>query len=363
MRNRHWSASGAPRGRFMLIAVPLVITMAVGLVLGIRLVSERNASLRLSAQGAPSASGTPAVTTSVPASPAATASASPTAPATAAAPPAAAAAANVSCVLIVPANPLTAQGLATPFQLTGPNGTSPQASGCTMANFANLGAFAQATIFDPASGALSTYEPLVITQGTQPAAAPVVPTLPADAVVTIDVGFNGTSLTLKGATGSTLGQAKCVNGSQRSIFGQVSFCNGVAFFAAVNNAIANGTSTIPANGISAKTGQPCPTTRSFTMIDQDQSDNVTTQYLLNGNGQTAQDTATNTAAMRNATVINNGSDNALLNGFLDPTLGCTPFTAPDLSNAGTPGTSRRWTSCSPPGTRPHRSHWCPRTTR
>jgi len=39
-------------------------------------------------------------------------------------------------------------------------------------------------------------------------------------------------------------------------------------------------------------------------------------------------------------VINNGSDNALLNGFLDSTLGCTPFTAPDLSNAGIPGSSQ-----------------------
>ena len=51
MRNRHWSAPGAPKGRFLLIAVPLVITMAVGLVIGIRLVSERDARLQLSAQG------------------------------------------------------------------------------------------------------------------------------------------------------------------------------------------------------------------------------------------------------------------------------------------------------------------------
>ena len=34
------------------------------------------------------------------------------------------------------------------------------------------------------------------------------------------------------------------------------------------------------------------------MIDQDQSDNVTTQYLLNANGQTAQDNAANAAAPR-----------------------------------------------------------------
>jgi hypothetical protein len=266
-----------------------------------------------------------------------TASAAATATATAPA----AAAANVSCSIVVPANPLTAQGLATPYQLTGANGMTPQASGCTMANFGNLGAFVQATILDPATGKLSVYEPLVITQGTTPAAAPVVPTLPAGAVVTIDFGFNGTNLTQVGATPTALAQGNCVNGTGGSIFGQVSFCNGTAFFQAAQRAEAAGTLVIPATGTSTKVaGLACPTTRSFTMIDQDQSDNVTTQYLLDGNGLTAQNTPANKAAMANSTVINNGSDNALLNGFLYPTLGCTPFTAPDLTNGGTPGTSQ-----------------------
>ena len=323
----------------MLIAVPLVITMAVGLVVGLRLVGQGNASVKLSAQGTGAAGATPAATGT--ASPATTAGASPSATAPATVAPAAAAAANVSCDIIVPPNPLSAQGLSTPYQLTGPNGMTPQASGCAMANSANLGAFVQATILDPATGALSAYEPLVVTQGTQPAAPPVVPTLPAGAVVTIDFGFNGTNLTLQGATGAALGQGRCVNGLAGSIFGQVSFCNGVAFFAAANKDIAAGLTTIPALGTASKAaGVTCPTTRSFTMIDQDQSDNVTTQYLINANGQTAQDNAANTAALAGANVINNGSDNALLNAFLDPTLGCTPFTAPDLTNAGTPGTSQ-----------------------
>ena len=84
----------------------------------------------------------------------------------------------------------------------------------------------------------------------------------------------------------------------------------------------------------------CPTTRSFTMIDQDQSDNVTTTYLLTGNGQTAQFNAANKAALVGAVPANNGSDNILLDGFLDPTIGCTPFEAPDLSQGGTMGTSQ-----------------------
>ncbi len=248
--------------------------------------------------------------------------------------------ANTSCNLIVPADPLSAAGLATPWQLTGTGGMTAAAAGCTTANSANLGAFVQATILDPAAGTLAVYEPLVITQGTTPAAAPVVPTLPANAVVTIDIGFNGTNLTLVGATPTALQQANCVNGLPGSIFGQVSYCNGVAFFAAANQDIAAGMLAVPPTGVSQKTGQPCPTTESFTMTDQDPSDNVTSVYLLTATGQTAQFNAANAAALPNATPIKNGSDNLLVAGVVDPTLGCTPFTAPDLSQAGTPGTSQ-----------------------
>ena len=78
-------------------------------------------------------------------------------------------AANVNCDIIVPANPLTAQGLATPYLLTGPGGMTPAQSGCEMTNATALGAFVQATILDPATGRLSVYNPLVITKGTTPA--------------------------------------------------------------------------------------------------------------------------------------------------------------------------------------------------
>ena len=310
-------------------------------------VATAPATAATTAATATAAAATTAATTGATASatpticPTATGTAAATATPTATAPAAAAAAANVSCDIVVPANPLSAQGLSTPYQLTGTNGMSAQASGCTMANFGNLGAFVQATILDPATGNLSVYEPLVITQGTQPAATPVVPTLPAGAVVTIDFGFNGTNLTQVGATRTALFQGRCVNGLRGSIFGQVSFCNGTQFFQAVQRAEAAGTLTVPATGTAMKAaGVACPTTRNFNMIDQDQSDNVTTQYLLTADGRTAQFNAVNQAALSGSTTINNGSDNALLDAFLDPTLGCTPFTAPDLSQPGTMGTSQ-----------------------
>jgi hypothetical protein len=54
--------------------------------------------------------------------------------------------------------------------------------------------------------------------------------------------------------------------------------------------------------------------------------------LANGNGQTAQNNKAAAAAVPNATDLANGSDNLLLNQFVDPALGCTPFTAPDQSS-------------------------------
>lgn len=247
---------------------------------------------------------------------------------------------NSNCDIIVPAHPLTAAGLATPYRLTGPNGDDPAASGCTEANADSLGAFVQATILDPATGALSVYEPLVITQGTKPAVAPVLPHLPNGAVVTVDIGFNGDNLKQIGATPDAQAEGNCVNGLQGSLFTQVSFCNGGPFFRAAFQAESRGKLTIPSAGVSPVTKQPCPTTRSFTLVDQDPSDNVTSLYLLTSNGQTAQYSKKNAAALPGATQISNGSDNALLDDFVDPALGCHPIEVPDLSQGGAAGTSQ-----------------------
>ena len=257
-----------------------------------------------------------------------------------------------TCDIIVPAHPLTAKGLATPYQLTGAAGGSPAATGCQMSNSLNLGAFVQATILDPHTGTLYVYNPLVITAGTKPAVKPVVPKLPKNAIVTIDFGFNGTFLLQKGATPDALSQGNCLDGmpGSPSPFGQVSFCNGANFFNAAFRMERTGRLTIPSAGMSKSlvatagalgTGRECPTTRNYDMIDQDPSDNVTTKYLINpATGQTAQDNAANTARMKGAQVLVNGSDNALIDDFLDPALGCTPLMAPDLGNKGTMATSQ-----------------------
>jgi hypothetical protein len=228
---------------------------------------------------------------------------------------AAQAAASLNCTLAVPANPLSAAGLATPWQL---------GDGCSMANAGTEGAFVEATILAP-NGSVQVYSPLVVTAGTQPAVAPTAPTIAAGSTVIIDAGFNGTNLVLTGAGAQ---QGNCVDASGQSVIGQVSACNAVAFYNAANAAIANGTLKVPAAG-TASDGQACETTRDFALTDQDQSDNVVSQYLINANGQTAQNSPANKANLAGATVLTNGSDDALLSEFVDPANGCTPFTAPD----------------------------------
>jgi hypothetical protein len=338
------------RSRAARIAIPLAIPVALGLTLGIVIAvssSSHSTNISQSAFGRHRFGPSPSASASTSASP--TASATAAAGAGAAVAPAnsfangrtafrqlgdvatapvdgagnaisltqtaAQAAASMNCSLAVPANPLSAQGLATPWQL---------GDGCSMANAGTEGAFVEATILSP-NGQLQVYSPLVVTAGTQPAVAPTPPTIAAGSAVIIDVGFNGTNLVLTGAGAQ---QGNCVDASGQSVIGQVSACNAVNFYNTANAEIARGTLTVPALG-TASDGQTCETSRDFALIDQDQSDNVVSQYLINANGQTAQNNPANEAAVAGATVLVNGSDDALLSEFVDPANGCTPFTAAD----------------------------------
>jgi hypothetical protein len=348
------------KGRLARIAVLLAIPAAMAMMVGVMIavaggdgVTQINqsaladcASPSASASaGAAAAASAPAASASASAAPCPSASAAAGAGATAAAPAvnpevgspdlaeanpvdpagnainlnqtAAQAANTMNCTLIVPANPLSAQGLATPWQL---------GDGCSEAN-QNESAFVEATILSP-NGQLQVYNPLVVTQGTTPAAMPQPPTIPQGSQVIIDTGFNGNTLVLEGAGAA---QGQCIDAFGNSVIAQTAACNAPAFYADANAQIAQGTLQIPALGTGAD-GKTCESTESFSLIDQDQSDNVVSKYLANGNGQTAQDTAANKNAMGGAMVLANGSDDGLLTTFVDPALGCTPFMAADTTN-------------------------------
>ncbi len=238
---------------------------------------------------------------------------------------------NPNCTIIIPNDPFTAAGLATPYQLTA---TNPAQGECHEANTASS-AFVQAAIFDPASKQILIYNPLVIDAGSLPApgAAPITPTLPQHAIVALWFGFNGNNLVQQGASPGVLEASRCVNGLPNSVFSQFSYCNAPAFFKAANEAIRRGQLRVPHLGVGAD-GRICPTIRDFSVVDQDQSDNLPVTYLISASGLLAQNTVANNQAMVGATLLGNPSDNGVLDRFLDPALGCTPWKVPDLSDPG-----------------------------
>jgi hypothetical protein len=295
----HRPARRRPRDRRAArIATPLGVPMALGLTLGIILALSGGNGTHIDQSSSTGSSPAPPRASAVPAqrtvSPAA------------------------SCEIIVPADPLSARGLSTPYQLTGPSGASPASSGCAVSGSQGRAGLVRATILDPATGALAVYTPLVITQGTSPPAGPAVPTLPPGAIVTIDVdagdfGSGATNLTLAGAAAGALAQGHCVSGgSAAGLAGTVSSCNGAAFFRAALALMQAGRLRVPAAGTSANmvatggrlgTARACPNVRNFEVAGQDQD------------------------------------VSALVDAFLDPALGCQPFTAPDLADQNAPATS------------------------
>jgi hypothetical protein len=325
MRERGWSRVAAQ------LAVPAALGLAIGVVLAY--------------QSGTSNSGL----TQIPLGAYVTPSASDTAAALAPATSAAGLRANTTCDLIVPANPLSARGLATPYLLTGPNGKTPAQSGCEMSNGAKLGAFVQATILDPATGSLSVYDPLVITQGTRPDTPGQKldpPAIPAGAVVTINFGFNGTDLVQVGAAPTTLADAHCVSGQAGSAFGLTPSCNAANFFSAVRQAERKGLLRVPSPGTSDAitpsggalgSGRSCPVISNFEVAGLDPGESVTTTYLLNPlTGQTAPNSSTSEGYLAGATLLHGSSADAVLDQYVDPILGCTPFEAPEESNASVP---------------------------
>jgi len=270
--------------------------------------------------------------------------------------PAAAFAQN--CTITLPPNPLSAMGLSSVYTVTGTTGgdTCAQESGSSTV-------FVQAAILDndPQSatyGSTYIYNPLIVDAGTTPGAPPVAVSLPGRpgyAVVALWFGADAGTITLQGtvppppppASPSTINNVPTdpltANGCTKTPLGQFAYCNAPAFFTAVH-ALIPSVIKVPALGTGAD-GQVCPTSRSFSIVDQDQSDNQTTWYLLLLNGTLAQynaanvvanplSTSTPPAAPNGSVVIQNPSDEWLVSEFVDKALGCTPWKWPDLTDAG-----------------------------
>ena len=322
MRSGHrsaWRRRG--NSRAARLAVPLAIPMALGLTLGIILAVSGGHTTQQINQSAMGASSSPSASTSGAAGGAAAALATPTATAAAAAVPpapsnangqtafrqlgdlatvpvdgtgnainlnqtAAQAAASMNCTLTVPAQPA---------ERAGPRHAVAARRRLLDGERRHRGRVRRGHDSRPERPAAGV-QPAGHHGGNPAAVTPAAPTIARGSQVIIDVGFNGTNLVLQGRGAQ---QGRCVDALGQSVIGQVSACNAVNFYNLANFEIARGTLTVPPVGTSPPPdGQPCLTTRSFAVVDQDQSDNVITTYLINGNGQTAQNTAASAAGAR-----------------------------------------------------------------
>ena len=226
------------------------------------------------------------------------------------------------CLLVMPAFPLTYAGLLTPYRLQG----ATPADKCLQETTTT---FVEATIFNPDTGSLVIYHPLVITDGTTPLVPPTTFLFPPNAIVSLSFGTNANTLRLTPPTSVLSG--RCVNGaSPTDLFGQFAYCNSDALLDHVNAHSAL-IPPIPPLGV-ANDGLECLTTRHFMLVDQDPSDNLVTTYLLDPiTRRVAQDTAATRLAFPGAIVLKNGSDNRLL-VTLNLAMGCRGYFAPLVSD-------------------------------
>ncbi|KAF9083885.1 hypothetical protein BGX29_002857 [Mortierella sp. GBA35] len=122
---------------------------------------------------------------------------------------------TANCVIQLPRNPLSAEGLASAFLLS--RGSCDQRD-------PNQRVFVEATVFGPSDKSFAVYHPLVINEGTQPAMQPTAPALPKDAVVVLHFSTRAHSLTLAGDTQTCSGVSL-----------QSAACNAASFFNAARS--------------------------------------------------------------------------------------------------------------------------------
>ena len=233
---------------------------------------------------------------------------------------------QVPCQIIIPPFPLTYNGLITPYQTNCDMRINPS--------------FVEAVILDLDTNSLSVYHPLVINSATAPLIPPITFTMPKNPLVGIWFGSNANAITLTPLI--SIQQGLCVYNiggiNSQDTFGQFGHCNGIVFFEKIKELIFNKVPfnpPIPELGI-ALDGEPCLTTRDFSLVDMDPSDNVVTTYLVDMvTGKTSQNSFNNQNINPQSVVIKNGSDNLLL-ANLDNIMGCTPYKVPNLVDPNNP---------------------------
>lgn len=241
---------------------------------------------------------------------------------------------NMDCALLLPAQPLTPAGLATPYQLQALNAA---AGPCNQKTDGQT-SFVQGVVYDNSVQPpnIFAYNPIVVDAGTTPLVALVAPVLNQGAQIGLWFGTNANTLTLMDGGNGGFNAGQCVNGlvqgAVTSIFGQFSYCNAQNFFI-VALADLKARVLVPPPLGTARDGLPCPTTNDFFVVDQDPNDNVVTAYLVsNANGRVALNNTANLMQFQaTATLFVNPSDERLI-GAINAAIGCPGWRIRDFND-------------------------------
>ena len=251
---------------------------------------------------------------------------------------------QIYCGITIPADPLTAVGLSSPFIIADTIETfsASQYKSLNTHNYCNTlnyksTVLIDALILDVDTGNILIYQPLVANDMNQVAFPTRFPILPTNFIIAYWFTSNGMPIVfLNTNSTNSINDGQCVFGDGVSIFGIFGYCNAINFFTSANSLIAANILKIPQVGNTIYK-VPCLTTRHFGFVSEDQGTGVYSSYIVTKDNKVAQNTQYNRHILNVSNIIENTiSNNRLLNKIIYPVIGCNAFTVVDLTEI-TPG--------------------------
>ena len=225
------------------------------------------------------------------------------------------------CGLIVPENPLSYQGLNTPYILKSFTGN---AADCSVLDQRTT-VFVEIVIFDISASTFYIYNPLVVNRLKQIKIYDEIPQLPDQNIVGIWFGSNGVTFKLIDSNNS-LHFGDCIDGYNGSIFGNFAYCNARIFFTTISKYRIS----IPNIGKTVN-GFTCLTTRSFEFNEQYQISNVISSYIVLNSYKIVMKTIKNLSIFKPLFIIISKSNGYILNNYISIATGCTIFAGYDFT--------------------------------
>lgn len=225
------------------------------------------------------------------------------------------------CGVVVPENPLSYQGLNTPYILKSLNNKTDDCSVLKQRSTV----FIEIVIFDIVSSTFYIYNPLVVNDLGQIKNIIKTDQLPVHNVVGIWFGSNDVTFKLLDSNNS-LHFGDCVDGYNNSVFGNFAYCNAKIFFETVDKY----KFYIPDIGKTINDFD-CLTTRSFEFNQQYHISSVVSSYIIYQDQKVAIKSFNNLSIFEPPLyVIINKSNGRILNSYISIATRCNTFIGYDF---------------------------------